>query len=119
MPIFFRPRPTEQSIHQHIEPLLMTALDMDKIGNPEQRRGQARRMLSELPALSQSPQQNPPIIWWRVGIAFALLLVLFTVSLFLTKTPEYSKASDSLLHCFELLFTATIGLLGIEAAKNG
>jgi hypothetical protein len=29
------------------------------------------------------------------------------------------KGSETLLDCFQLLFTATLGLFGIEAAKNG
>ena len=33
--------------------------------------------------------------------------------------PHYSKAGETLLHCFELLFTATIGLFALKPRSTG
>jgi hypothetical protein len=114
MPIFFRAPPRPQV--SDIEPHVFDAINFDatKLGIDE-RRSHARRIASQI----LQPSAKPPIVWWRVLVAFALLVALFFASLWAARVPEYAKASETLLHCFELLFTATLGLFGIEAAKHG
>jgi hypothetical protein len=113
LPIFFRPRP--QSKASQLEGIVVSALASEKIDDPNQRVREAQLLLQQVPA----QQTSSPIIWWRVITAFAILIALFCLSLWLGTNPQYTKLNETLLHCLELLFTATIGLLGIEAVKHG
>jgi hypothetical protein len=112
LPIFFRTTPQPKA--SHLEQAVR-ALANDKVDDPNARVRAAQQVLQQAPA----QPSNPPIIWRHVFIAFTLLIALFGVSLWVGSNPHYTRASETLLRCFELLFTATLGLFGIEAAKHG
>lgn len=114
MPIFFQSTPPPASQQREMESILTHALGSDKIVDASERRVEAQRLLAEL-----RPPPKPPIIWSRVFLASLILVLFFLAAMWLANDPKYTKLSESLLRCFELLFTATIGLLGIEAAKRG
>ena len=115
MPIFFPPslRAAEADLTPTVE-----ALGMDKMVGVTERWERARDLHREGAGRRPAGHGSAPY-WSRVAVAFLLLLAVFGVALFLGKTPEYAKASDSLLRCFELLFAAILALLGIEDAKHG
>ena len=113
MPIFFKP--PAQPPPSQIEGVVVTALASDKIHDPNQRVRTAQQLLSQVP----QQQSGSPVVWWRVAIAIAFLVVLFCLALWLSGKQNYAKLSDTVLHCFELAFTASLGLFGIEAVKHG
>lgn len=119
MAIFFKPQPISSWQAHPAVPVLMTALNMPKIEDYHEREQTAQHMIEGTPALSKTEVPGAPINWVRVLIAFGLLGILFIGALWTGDNPHYSKAGETLLHCFELLFTATIGLFGIEATKHG
>jgi len=108
MPIFFKSQP--KRAYQAFEPILLQALGTDRIVDTEERHQRAKELLRT--ASTQSAP--PPIAWGRIAIAFFLLVALFV----LATVIKNQKASETLLNCFQLLFTATLGLFGIEAATN-
>jgi hypothetical protein len=109
MPIFFKSQPRPS--YQVFEPIVYQALGMDRIIDTEER----GKRTKELVGSGTSQAAPAPIVWWRVGVAFLLLVALFVLAISISN----EKAGDTLLNCFQLLFTATLGLFGIEAAKNG
>jgi hypothetical protein len=113
MPIFFKAPP--QPKPSQLQGVLERALATDKIDDQKERTRTAQQFLQQIP----TQQPAAPIVWWRVMFAFAVLIILFCGSIWLSKEPSCAKASETLLHCFELLFTATLGLFGIEAARHG
>ncbi len=113
MAVFFKNTPKAATLSLYL-PALMKALALQQVVDPNVQATQAQRLLDEI-----TPATPATIAWGRVIIALLLLVILFGGSIVLETYPEYTRASETLLHCFELLFTATIGLLGIEAVKHG
>jgi hypothetical protein len=48
-----------------------------------------------------------------------MLVVLFFFASFFEGDAAHSKASDALFNAFQILFTGTVALFGIESAKDG
>jgi hypothetical protein len=111
MPIFFKASPKLRS--SAYEPIVREALALDKIEDPNRRIQYAQQMLQ-----GDSPPPEKLNIWWCcVGFAFIFMIVLFGLAIGIGNANV--NASQTLLLCFELTFTATLGLFGIKAAKNG
>jgi hypothetical protein len=109
MPILFKSQPKPS--YQAFEPIVMQALGTDKIVDTSERHKRARELLST----ASAPAGPAPILWGRIAITCVLLVVLFILGTAITN----QKASETLFNCFQPLFTATLGLFGIEAATNG
>jgi hypothetical protein len=110
MSIFIKTSPKIRSL---IVPIVTQALAKSQIDDPEQQIESAKNMVAEL-----LPQvERLTILWGRIFVAFVLMSILFALAIYTSSIN--ATASQVLFHCFELTFTAALGLFGIEAARNG
>jgi hypothetical protein len=110
MSIFIKTSPKLRSL---VVPIVTQALAAVKIEDPQQCIESATSMVAEM-----LPQvEKLTILWGRIVIAVGLMSGLFALAIHFSSTN--ATASQVLFHCFELTFTAALGLFGIEAARNG
>jgi hypothetical protein len=89
---------------------------MEAIEDRERRGQVVAQMLGFERAQAGVTAPNP--VWWRVVVAFVLAGGLFAGAIVLENSPEHAESSKTLLHAFEIAFTAVLALLGIETAKQ-
>ena len=113
MGLFYEPQ-----VHSttSLVPVVDRALQMEPIEDRDRRVQVVAQMLGLDGAQAGVTAPNP--VWWRVIVAFALAGALFVGAIVLENSPEHAESSKSLLHVFEIAFTAILALLGIETAKQ-
>ncbi len=107
MPLFFHRRAASASPYL---PVMLRALDRDRILDVSERTNVADELLAEVEAL-----KKPSGFHWLRAI---LILMLLAVLLFVGLTVSNDKASTTLLDCFKIAFAAMLTVFGFEASQN-
>jgi hypothetical protein len=86
---------------------------VDNIDDPSAREREVSRILRQGMSVST---QDPD--WIRVAIGLLLAGAVFYIGYRLEGSASHAESSKTLLRSFDILFTALLGLLGIETAKQ-
>src|SRR6186713_1252642 len=100
----------ESSIDTRVRPMLVEALTKEKIVDSAIVAREIERLLA-----TQEPAKPAKVKPFTVLVAVGILIVVFYLATFFEGSTASPKASETLYRCFELGFTATLGLFGIEA----
>ena len=110
MGLFFKSAPIVPAVSKSLEEALTT--QSESVDNPEQ-------MAAEL-ATQIDQQVSGKFSWGRLACAIGLLVAIFVAGIWTAhdSVPEVKEWSKILLHSFELLLGAVIGLITGEAVAK-